>query len=253
MFPGSFFKLLGEKERKGYDIMSVELKETSFRIDCLAIPKNKDETIYFIEPHFYREPIIPKLFAEIFIYLNQKKVDSDWRAVVIYPNRSIGMKVGKAYKQFIETGKLSLIYLNELPDEIMNEYPISLWKIIIAEEDRVRETVKEVIKSLPKAVKARGESDETIDLLIKLITSKLPQITIEEITYMVDELVIDMKKTRVGRDLISIGWSDGIIEGKTEDEVGEVVSEYFNARLSELAKTQVMNEIEAAAAGTYYY
>lgn len=42
------------------------------------------------------------------------------------------------------------------------------------------------------------------------------------------------------------------IEGKTEDEVGEVVSEYFKARLSVLAKTQVMNEIEAAAAGTYY-
>ena len=43
-----------------------------------------------------------------------------------------------------------------------------------------------------------------------------------------------------------------LIEGKTEDEVGEVVSEYFKARLSVLAKTQVMNEIEAAAAGTYY-
>jgi predicted transposase YdaD len=92
----------------------------------------------------------------------------------------------------------------------------SLWKIIIADENKVQETIKDVIRSLLKSVKARGERDETIDLLIKLITSKLPKITIEVITKMVDDLVIDMKKTRVGRDLIDIGRSEGKIEGKTE-------------------------------------
>ena len=50
-FPGAFFALIGEDERKAgsYKFGSVEVKEQAFRFDGIFVPAGNEDEIYFDE------------------------------------------------------------------------------------------------------------------------------------------------------------------------------------------------------------
>lgn len=95
-FPSIFFTIIGETtvNANAYEFVSVELKDTSFRIDGVFIPTNQstNQPLYFaevqfqIDTNFYR-----RFFAEIFLYLRQNPSVNFWRAVVIYPQRNLDL------------------------------------------------------------------------------------------------------------------------------------------------------------------
>lgn len=87
--PGIFFELLGQSTTAGdgYEFKSVEVKQTSFRIDGVFLPTAEaaSQTVYFVEVQFQKDQTLyQRLFGEIFLYL-QQHVTADWQAVVIYP------------------------------------------------------------------------------------------------------------------------------------------------------------------------
>ncbi len=91
-FPNIFFELIGNSPEtaKGYQFSSVEVKQTSFRIDGVFLPETEELPVYFVEVQFQKDPeIYLRLFTEINLYLRQNQPENDWVAVVIYPTRGI--------------------------------------------------------------------------------------------------------------------------------------------------------------------
>lgn len=93
-FPSIFFDLIGRStnETRGYQFRSVEIKQTAFRIDKLFLPSESspDKTVYFCEVQFQKDEFLyHRVFAELFLFLDQNPSTYDWYAVIIYPKRSL--------------------------------------------------------------------------------------------------------------------------------------------------------------------
>ncbi len=93
-FPSIFFAIIGDTTANvnAYQFVSVELKETAFRIDGVFIPTSEttNQPLYFVEVQFQLDAnFYRRFFGEIFLYLRQNESVNFWGAVVIYPQRSL--------------------------------------------------------------------------------------------------------------------------------------------------------------------
>jgi predicted transposase YdaD len=75
--PEAFFALIGlpESEAKHYKCQSVELKQTSFRIDAMFQPKNGKRPTFFVEAQFQHDKKFYRRFfllKPIYICINTK-------------------------------------------------------------------------------------------------------------------------------------------------------------------------------------
>ncbi len=93
-FPSIFFDLIGRStnETRGYQFRSVEIKQTAFRINGVFLPSESspEKTVYFCEVQFQKDEFLyHRVFAELFLFLDQNPSTYDWYAVIIYPKRSL--------------------------------------------------------------------------------------------------------------------------------------------------------------------
>ncbi len=103
-FPNIFFELIGNplEAVSDYRFSSVEVKQTAFRIDGVFLPtQGHESSIYFVEVQFQQDAeFYSRFLSEIFLYLRQHQPLNDWRAVVIYPNRSVDTGNISPYQEF---------------------------------------------------------------------------------------------------------------------------------------------------------
>jgi predicted transposase/invertase (TIGR01784 family) len=75
--PQAFFQLIGRNpdDAARYTFESPEIKELSFRIDGVFIPKNPDDLTYFVEIQFQPDEMFyTRFFGETFLYLLSQAV-----------------------------------------------------------------------------------------------------------------------------------------------------------------------------------
>ena len=135
-FPSIFFELIGvtSADVDAYQFTSVELKETAFRIDGVFVsnPENPVQPVYFVEVQFQQDSTFyRRFFAEIFLYLRQNESVNFWRAVVIYPTRSIETGDEEPYRLLLESTQVQRVYLNELGDAAENSLEIAVVQLIV--------------------------------------------------------------------------------------------------------------------------
>ncbi len=148
-FPNIFFELIGNspEEVNAYHFSSVEVKQTSFRIDGVFLPiQTTENPIYFIEVQFQADgEIYSRLFAEICLYLRQNKPRNDWNAVVLYPTRNVDIGNIKHYREFFTSQRVRRIYLDELGELKSLPIGIATIKLIIAAEETAIAQGRELI------------------------------------------------------------------------------------------------------------
>jgi predicted transposase/invertase (TIGR01784 family) len=129
---------LDKQKAKGYQFTSVEVKDIDFRFDGIFLPETADELIYCAEAQFYQATdFYSRFFGKIFAYLEQYDPPNDWRAIVIYPSQAFDTGVHHHYREFFESGRLQRIFLTDLPDELLEKFPLNLLKIIIDSKENV--------------------------------------------------------------------------------------------------------------------
>lgn len=115
--PDLIFQLIADPRVNvnNYRFDSVEIKETSFRIDGVFLPAD-DTIVYFCEVQFQKDQkLYERLFAELFLYLYRNRDRcTDWRAVVIYPSRSLEQEQTTPYAGLLADPKVTRVYLDEL-------------------------------------------------------------------------------------------------------------------------------------------
>jgi predicted transposase/invertase (TIGR01784 family) len=104
------------KDADRYRFKSMEVKETSFRIDGVFLPPNRLGLLYFCEVQFQLdEYLYERIMAEIHLYARYYRDEfSDWRAVVIYPSRSVEQSRKEIVADSLASGKITRIYLDDL-------------------------------------------------------------------------------------------------------------------------------------------
>ena len=133
-----------------YKFTSVEVTEQAFRFDGLFVPQNSKDFLYFTEAQFRLEDdFYLRFFAEIAVFIRQKKPVNPWRAVVIFPSKAFDPGVTQHYEEYFENGRLQRIYLTDLPKELSQKFPLNLLRIIL-ERDRANHAQKEFCRRVDR-------------------------------------------------------------------------------------------------------
>ncbi len=199
-----------------YTFDSVEVKETAFRIDGVFIPPDSAGIVYFCEVQFQPDQLLyERMLSEISIYTYRHRSSfSDWRAVVIYPSRSLEQLNKSVVREMLASGRIIPIYLDEL--ETGEDLPkgLNLMLLTILEGDEAKVEAKRMIQqSRPLA-----DGRVIIDLISTIMVYKFNNLTRDEVNEM---LGIELEQTRVYQD----AKADGKIEGKIEGEQALVLKQ----------------------------
>lgn len=213
--PGIFFELIGNtvEAASNYQFSSVEIKQTTFRIDGVFLPTQGDENpIYFVEVQFQPEAdFYSRFFAEIFLYLRQNKPQNDWGSVVIYPSRSVDTGNTRHYQEFFASGRVRRVYLNELGEEAEQSIAIGTLKLVILPQATVVERARVLIDRV-KQIADEFVKEEYLQLIETIIFYKLPSMSREEIAAMFG--MSELKQTRVYQEALEEGRQEGELIGK---------------------------------------
>lgn len=153
--PTLLFELISQPpiDADRYSFDSVEVKETSFRMDGVFVPPNPSGIVYFCEVQFQPDELLyERMLSEISIYTyRQRERFSDWQAVVIYPSRSLEQSRTDMVREMLASGRIERIYLDELGE--VEELPtgLSLMVLTTLEGDEAKTEARGLIE------RARGK------------------------------------------------------------------------------------------------
>lgn len=196
--PGFLFELLGESSTLGenYEFRSEEVKQTAFRIDGVFVPKPDapDQTVIFSEIQFqFDQYLYDRMFSEIGMYLAQNPAIPDWRAVAIFPRRSMEPKNQTRHRSLLQGDQFQVIYLEDLlgdPSELLG---IQLMQLIVSKPKDTEQYLQSIVRQMQGKTDFRNQ--EIIKLVSTVMVYKFPQLSREEIEAMFT--ISELKQTKV--------------------------------------------------------
>jgi predicted transposase/invertase (TIGR01784 family) len=172
-----------------YIFESIEVKETSFRMDGVFLPPDRSGIIYFAEVQFQLDELLyERMLSEISIYTYRHRDSfADWRAVAIYPSRSVEQSNLSTAIEMLASGRITPIYLDELGTEGVLPIGLSLMVLTTLEGDAAKAEARRLVGQ------AQGSRD-IISLLSTIIVYKFSNLSRDEVDAM---LGIELQQTRV--------------------------------------------------------
>jgi predicted transposase/invertase (TIGR01784 family) len=218
-FPSIFFELINQapEQAASYEFTSREIKQLSFRLDGLFLPKNEtlDQPFYVVEVQFQRDDnLYYRLFTELFIFLNQYKPPYPWRVVVIYPSRRIEREQPLQFRELFS--RVTRIYLDELGDKASASVGVNIVKLVIEQEQTAPEQARRLIEQAQTQITDETTKRDLIDLIETIIVYKLPQKSREEIEAMLG--LSELKQTKVYQEAKQEGLVEGELRGEQRGE-----------------------------------
>ncbi len=206
--PSLLFELISQPplDAGEYTFDSIEVKETAFRMDGVFVPPSPSGIVYFCEVQFQPDPLLyERMFSEIGIYTYRNRERfSDWRAVVIYPSRSIEQSNRNIVIEMLASGRILPIYLDELGTGVELPIGLSLMVLTTLEGDKAKIEARRLVGQ------AEGNRD-IIGLLSTIMVYKFSNLSRDEVDTM---LGIELEQTRVYQE----AKAEGKAEGRTEGE-----------------------------------
>ncbi len=230
--PTLLFDLLPDRPENAdeYVFDSIEVKETSFRIDGVFMPPIRSGIIYFAEVQFQLDKLLyERMLSEIAIFAyRHRDLFFDWQAVVIYPSRSVEQSSLELVREFIASGRIVRVYLDELGTGA--ELPIGLGLMVLTtlEGDAAKTEAKRLIALADR-------SKAIIEIVSTIIVYKFTNLTREEVDAMLE---ITLQQTRVYQD----AKAEGELIGEARGEA-RMILRMLNRRLG-LLPDRVSTQIQ---------
>ncbi|WP_299044227.1 Rpn family recombination-promoting nuclease/putative transposase [uncultured Thermosynechococcus sp.] len=212
--PQTFFDLLGVESAEGYRFDSIELKETTFRIDGVFVPPDPAGVVYFCEVQFQRDnTFYERFFAEIFLYLRLKRdTFSDWQAVVIYPDPQTEQKEITPYVPLIQSDRLRRVYLNELGSPEQLPLSLGLMKLMTLSRAEMPKAARFLAHSTQE--KTVQKREVIIELITRIMLYRFTELKREEVLHMLGLTTEELKRTRFYQEVYAEGRQEGLQEGE---------------------------------------
>ncbi|NMF64825.1 Rpn family recombination-promoting nuclease/putative transposase [Brasilonema octagenarum] len=219
-FPSIFFDIIGDTtiNPNTYEFVSVELKETAFRIDGVFVPATEttNQPVYFVEVQFQLDSnFYRRFFAEIFLYLRQNTSVKFWRAVVIYPNQSLDPDDQQPYELLLESPQVQRIYLDELGTAAENSLQLAVVQLIIEREETAVDRGRELILRAKQQLADEATRTQIVELIETILLYKFTQLSREELAAMlgIDD---EFRKTRMYQSMMQDAMEDAKQEVEQE-------------------------------------
>jgi predicted transposase/invertase (TIGR01784 family) len=194
-------------QAEDYRFDSIEVKETAFRADGVFLPPTPEGNVFFCEVQQAKDNLLyERLLAEISIFAYRER-DSfkDWRAVVIYPTRDIEQERLDIVQEFLDSGRITRIYLDELGEIENLPWGLGLMALTMLSSNEMVEKAREMLQQ----AETSDEGSAILDLVITAIVYKFSELNRDEVLAM---LGLELKEPRAFRETRA----EGKAEGKAE-------------------------------------
>jgi predicted transposase/invertase (TIGR01784 family) len=235
--PTLLFDLISQppEDAEQYSFDSVEVKETSFRMDGVFVPPNPSGTVYFCEVQFQPDELLyERMLSEISIYIyRHRNLFSDWRAIAIYPSRGLEQSDRNVVVDMLASGRILRVYLDELG--AVGELPIGLGLMVLTtlEGDEAKAEARRLVGQ------AQGSRD-IINLLSTIIVYKFSNLSRDEVDAV---LGIELEQTRVYQEA-QINGEQRLVLKQLTRKLGVITPE-IRSRVSSLTIDRVESLGEA--------
>jgi predicted transposase/invertase (TIGR01784 family) len=198
--PGILFELLGQPANlaENYSFDSVEIKQVGFRLDGVLLPKPDavDQTVIFLEVQFQKDTTFyHRLIAEIHLFLKLNPSTFDWRAVVIFPRRSIEPPDFRLFRNLIHSDQVHRIYLEDLKAPSDATTGLDLMRLIVARKKDAVSQAKDLLSRTQQRAVTEPQLNVIIGLVETVIIYKFPKLGRKEIAKMLG--LSNLKDTKV--------------------------------------------------------
>jgi predicted transposase/invertase (TIGR01784 family) len=215
-FPILLFDLINflPENHSNYTFESVEVKEASFRIDGVLTPSDPSGDVFFTEIQMQPDPLLyERMLAEIANYVYRRtELFTNWRAVAIYPSRSIEQSTTKVPAELFASGRILPIYIDELGE--IEQLPIGAALMVLTTLEGDRAITK------AKGLLERSSRSPNLNVIIEIISTimvyKFTELSREEVDAMLGFTTENLKKTRVYREAREEGREEGREEARLE-------------------------------------
>ena len=212
---------------EGYRFESIEVKETSFRIDGVLIPPNDRGTVVFSEIQMQPDlKLYERMFSEIGIYTyrNTEQFD-DWQAIALYPTRSIEQPTTKVPPELFHSGRILPIYLDEIGNIEQLPLGLALLVLTILEGD---EAIAQAQQMTDRA-KRQLDGDGIMEMIATILVYKFTTLSRDEVNAMLNYTIDEFKQTRFYQEVKA----EGVEEGR-ETERLEILFMQLKSKFGEL-------------------
>ncbi|KAB8330351.1 DUF2887 domain-containing protein [Scytonema tolypothrichoides VB-61278] len=132
--------------------------------------------IYFVEVQFQKDTeFYGRLFSEIFLYLRLYAPIKAWRAVVIFPRRSIEPTKVEPYQVLLESQLVTRLYLNELGDRAEQSLGVGIIKLVVENKKQTPALARNLIARTRTELTNPGLVQQVLDLIETIVLYKLPK------------------------------------------------------------------------------
>jgi predicted transposase/invertase (TIGR01784 family) len=220
-----------------YQFDSVEIKQTSFRIDGVFLPPDASGITYLVEVQFQPDEVLyERVMSEgsLYFYRNRDRC-RDYRLVVVYPSRDLEQKDLEPHQFLISTGKLTRIYLDELGDVSQLPIGLSLMVLTTLENDEA----KRVARQLADRAMEEPESRAIMDILSTILIYKFTDLSRDEVTAMLASSIEESLAYRQIRDESILRGTQEMIVRQLRQRLGTEVQAEWVQRIGKLSIEQV--------------
>jgi predicted transposase/invertase (TIGR01784 family) len=203
-FPELLFELITEPslQAQNYRFDSVEVKETSFRIDGVFLPSadTTPKTVIFAEVQFQPDNLLyHRFFTESLMYLRRNPfLYDDWFGVVIFPSRNLEPANSRLHRSLLNSNQVQRIYLDELGDFDQQPIGISLLQLPIVSDEEMIEQAQQLIQRVEQEAIPSFNKQEIIEVITTIAVYKFSNLTREEVEAMLGRSI---QETRIYQDL----------------------------------------------------
>jgi predicted transposase/invertase (TIGR01784 family) len=202
-FPSLIFTLLEHQpeQARDYRFESIEVKETSYRIDGVFLPPEgaSPKIVYFAEVQFQSDESLYFRFSSessVFLHRNQNLFD-DWFGVFIFASRSIEPENVYIHRSMLNGPQIQRIYLDELGDPSEQPIGIRLMQLTLTSPKQAPEQARELIRQANQEDTGSLSKNEIIDMICTIAVYKFSKLSREEVEAM---LGLSLEETRVYQD-----------------------------------------------------
>lgn len=235
-FPGVFFQLIGKSPdlANSYQFRSVEIKQTSFRLDGILVPNAESPTtpIHFGEVQMQKDlTFYRRFFAEIFLYLYQYGETKYWQAVVVFPNRNTEPSDTQPYQALLNSQQVTRVYLEDLGETAYQNLGLGIVRLIVEAEQTAVARARELAAKVIKEVSDKLAQKKVLEFIQTILLYKFSDLEPQEVLEMLG-LEEEFKQSRFYRGLSQL----------IREELMEEVKEEVREELMEEVKEEVRQE-----------
>jgi predicted transposase YdaD len=121
-----------------------------------------------------------------------KLPENDWRAVMLFAQRQYDPGLPIHYQDFLESQRLRLIYLDELPLELgVHSWELNLLQLLSLTEDVIFERAQALLHHYQQQIPDEAERQQILEWVIEVLGHKFPNLSRTQIQQQLEtEMVL---------------------------------------------------------------